>query len=144
MFSDPGVSGDRFGRKVGLVFVDCGVGEVGGGESLAALGAGAAAAAVALAAFVAGVGVGVVDAEGGAAAGDVGFGDTGVWGVDGYVVVGSAGDCTGHCFDEFGATVGVNGVVTAVVCHHHVCKAAAFCKAGGDGQHYAVAEWHDG
>ena len=122
--------------------IDGVVGHASLGQCLAALHAGAAGAAVVVAAFVARPRLAVVDAQLMASAGDVGLRPVGVGGEQG-----DAGEGAGLCggaegLHKFGAAVGIDGVVAAVVGHHHVLQSAALGQAHGHAEHDAVAEGH--
>lgn len=120
--------------------VEGGIGEVGQAEGFLALDAGGTASAMAGGAFVAGVCEGEVGAGGGSSEGNLGFSEIGIGCQDGDTVVGPLSGGLGHGVDEAWTTVGVDGMVAAVVGKHQLFQAAAFGKTAGNGKHYAVAE----
>ena len=98
----------------------------GGIKRLTAFYAGCAFAAVVRSAFVAGIGVRVVNSETFAAFGYLCFSDTVVWCNKRYVSVCACLNRAVHSLYKFRAAVGIHGVVTTVVCHHHFLESAAF------------------
>ena len=95
-------------------------------------------------ALVARPGFSVIDAERFSLVCYVGLGNVRVGGVYRDVCVGARRNCCRHILHEFLATVGIDVVVTEVVCHHHSCKVAAFGKPSRNGKHDAVAERYHG
>ena len=98
-------------------------------KGLAALYAGGAFTAMVRSAFIAGIGVRVVNSETFAAFGYLGFSDTGVWRNQGNVSVGACLNRAVHSLYKFRAAVGINRVITTVVCHHHFLEPAAFSES---------------
>ena len=93
---------------------------------------------------ITGPGGGVVHTEFGSAAGDAGLGHGDEGADDFHFRVGAEADGVGHGFHEVLAAVGIDRVVAGVGGDDEAVRFQAFRKSGGDGEHDAVAKWHDG
>ena len=127
-----------------LYIILCRVGDVCDAEGFATLGAGAAGAAVFLASTIAGICFPIVDAEFRASHHDVAFGKMGVWRIQLHTIVSARLHGFAHGGDEVGSAVGINGVVAAMISHHHNFQSTAFGKSASYREHNAVAERHHG
>ena len=101
-------------------------------KGLLAFDTGTASTTGGITAFVARPRFGVIDTQCQSASYNVCFADVGVRGNDVEM-----GKCTFrhgiiHCLNEVGTTVGINGVVSAVIGYQHFLEVVALCDADGN------------
>ena len=125
-----------------LLFVYCWVFYAAFSKGFAAFRACAAASTVPLPTPVARIGVTVINAHLGAFSHQVGFGQMGIGrlNADTDICPGLHGGI--HGCNKVGPTVGVYGVIPAMIGYQHTCQPPAFGHPAGYGEHYPVAERH--
>ena len=87
---------------------------------------------------------GIIYAQRPAAARNVGLADVGIWRHNAYTSECACLNSSIHSGDKFGATIGINGVVAAVIGNKNLSQAIAFGYACRHCEHHAVAKRHNG
>ena len=120
------------------------VGDAGLTEGFSALGASAADTAVSLVTAVAGVSVGKIDTQCSTTPHYVALRNICIRGHYPYIDICARLSGSVDSIDKLRPAIGIYGVVAAVIGYEHLCQTTTFGQATGNGQHDAVAEWHDG
>ena len=75
-------------------------------------------------------------------AGDIRLGYAGIRGKNTHLFIGSGGGGSRHRCHKIGTTVGIDGMVAAMIGHHYIFQTVALGHADGYGKHNTIAERH--
>src|SRR5574344_1242493 len=127
-----------------ILFIACSINNARKFKSFFTFTTGATHTAVYVTTFVATPRFGVINAERFAFASNVGLGNASIRSYEFNVVARTLAHGSIESVNKRFSAIGVNSVVTKVVCHHYFFQMLTFGQTSSHRKHNAIAEWHHG